>query len=337
MRPGTAAASIAARQRLPPERVPPFVPSSLDRWWFCLGSTPLCLLLVLAVTGVTLALHYAPDPDRAWASVLRIEQEMRFGWLVRGLHRTGADLLALTALLHLARTYFCATYGPPRRLTWVTGCPLLGAVLALGYTGRCLVWDQQAAWAAAAGGGLLRRLPVVGSPLALLVFGEPEVGGGTLARLFVLHALLLPAGLLVLVLLHLERVRRLGVQGLEGGDAAPVPLWPGHALVGLAAGLLALGAAAFLCLLPAPQLGPPAGAWAPQFAPRPSWYLAPLFLLLQHLPAGMVLALLGAGGAVLAGWPWLEGWLGACRLPQRVQMAVGLAAVGGLVALVLWE
>ena len=65
-------------------------------WWFTLGSVLLFGLGVQFVTGVALALFYAPTPDHAWDSVRFIMTEVRAGSFLRGLHHWGASVVVPT-------------------------------------------------------------------------------------------------------------------------------------------------------------------------------------------------------------------------------------------------
>ena len=54
-------------------------------WFFTLGSVLLFGLGVQVVTGIALALFYAPTPDHAWDSVRFITTTVRAGSFLRGL------------------------------------------------------------------------------------------------------------------------------------------------------------------------------------------------------------------------------------------------------------
>src|SRR5512134_3925567 len=72
-------------------------------WWFTLGSVLLFGLGVQVVTGIALALYYAPTPDHAYDSVRYITTTVRGGAFVRGLHHWGASIVVVTAVVHLIR------------------------------------------------------------------------------------------------------------------------------------------------------------------------------------------------------------------------------------------
>ena len=74
-------------------------------WLFTLGSAALLAFLVQLLSGLVLALYYAPTPDHAHASVKAIETKLWAGSLVRGLHHWGASAMVLFVALHMARTF----------------------------------------------------------------------------------------------------------------------------------------------------------------------------------------------------------------------------------------
>ena len=53
---------------------------------FGLGGMSLVLFLMLISTGVLMIFVYEPSPQRAYQSILFMEQEVLFGRLIRGVH-----------------------------------------------------------------------------------------------------------------------------------------------------------------------------------------------------------------------------------------------------------
>ena len=112
-------------------------------WWFTLGSVLLFGLSVQVVTGIALALFYAPTPDHAWESVRFITTMIPGGHFLRGLHHWGASVVVVAAMVHLVRVVFFGSYRKPRELNWIVGLILLQVILAFGLTGYLLPWDQR--------------------------------------------------------------------------------------------------------------------------------------------------------------------------------------------------
>ncbi|MCL5960447.1 MAG: hypothetical protein M1358_14260 [Chloroflexi bacterium] len=69
-------------------------------WWWTFGSATLFLFTLQVVTGMFLALYYSPSPDHAWDSVRFIENEVRFGTLIRGIHHWSASGMVVMVVAH---------------------------------------------------------------------------------------------------------------------------------------------------------------------------------------------------------------------------------------------
>src|SRR5687768_3099269 len=172
-------------------------------WWFTLGSVLLAALTLQAVTGVLLSLTYAPTPDHAHESIRYIEQSVRAGALLRGLHYYGASLIVIAAVLHMARVVVFGAYKAPRELTWLTGLALLLVILAFALTGYLLPWDQRAYWATVVTINIAALTPLAGDLIAGILRGGSEIGALTLTRWYAAHVIVLPLILAGLVALHL--------------------------------------------------------------------------------------------------------------------------------------
>jgi len=166
---------------------------------------------VLVVTGVTLAFFYVPSPDHARASIAWFESSIPLGRLVRNLHRWSAYAMVLLVFLHMLRVFVHGAYRKPRELSWVVGVLMLLVVLAFGFTGYLLPWDQQAYWATNVGINIAGSAPGIGPFLAKLLRGGPELGSLTLLRFYGLHVFVLPALLVAGLVLHFAMVRKQGI------------------------------------------------------------------------------------------------------------------------------
>ena len=102
---------------------------------------------------------------------------------------------------------------PPRELNWLAGAGILLLLLASGFTGALLPWDQKAYWTTVVASGIAATIPWAGEPLSRLILGGPEVGGATLLRFYSLHVLWLPFAINLLLWTHFHMVKRLGIKG----------------------------------------------------------------------------------------------------------------------------
>lgn len=180
-------------------------------WLYTLGSATLFVWLIQVVTGILLAMNYVPSPDHAYDSVRYITEQVLFGRVVRGVHHWGASVMVILVILHLLRVYFMGAYKYPREVTWMTGVVLFLLVLAFGFTGYLLPWDQKAYWATAVGTNLVGQVPGIGPMLTTLLRGGQDTGAATLTRFYAMHVLILPLATVLLIGMHLFLVVRHGI------------------------------------------------------------------------------------------------------------------------------
>src|SRR5260370_42094866 len=72
-----------------------------------------------------------------------MQSSVFLGWVIRGVHFWGANLLIIMVLLHMARVYWPGSYRAPRELNWLVGVIMLLLVLAFSLTGYLLPWDTK--------------------------------------------------------------------------------------------------------------------------------------------------------------------------------------------------
>jgi ubiquinol-cytochrome c reductase cytochrome b subunit len=316
-------------------------PTSIRRaWLFTLGSAALFALVVQVVTGLALALSYAPTPDHAWESVKAIQTKLPAGAIVRGLHHWGASAMVVLAALHLARTFLFGAYRKPRELNWLVGVALLLLILAFGFTGYLLPWDQKAYWATVVGTKVPAALPVVGAAASRAMAGGTTVGAATLTRFYAVHVILLPILTLGLVAAHLLLLRKHGHAGPTSEPDPRQPFFPYQAARDAVAGLavvLLLFALASGSPAPLERLADPSDT---SYVPRPEWYFLPLFQLLKFFqgplePIGTAV-LPGVSMLLLALVPWLD--RGASRRPRdrKPVLAAGAIVAAGILALLVF-
>lgn len=180
---------------------------------YCLGGIAFTLYLISAATGILLAIYYVPSVGEAYISVIRINEEVFLGWLVRSMHKWSANLLIVFIMLHALRVFVNGSYKPPRELNWVAGVFTFVLSMASGFTGYLLPWDQKAYWATVVGTSMAGTIPVAGNLVLYFVRGGPEVDGTTLIRFYSMHILILPLLMAVVLWLHFHMVKRQGISG----------------------------------------------------------------------------------------------------------------------------
>ena len=180
-----------------------------------LGLISLYLFFILTGTGVLLMFYYVPSTGHAYEVMKDLQFVISAGLIVRNMHRWAAHLMVLFVMLHLCRVFYTAAYKPPREFNWVVGIGLFLVTLGLSFTGYLLPWDQLAYWAITVGTSIAGYAPVIGPKLQYLLLGGHTVGQESLTRFYALHVIVLPSVALVMISVHLFRVRK------DGGLARP--------------------------------------------------------------------------------------------------------------------
>jgi quinol-cytochrome oxidoreductase complex cytochrome b subunit len=183
---------------------------------YCLGGITFFFFLGLTVTGVMLMFYYVPSVDRAYNDIAALETNVRFGMLMRNLHRWMAHGMVLSVFLHMMRVFYTGAYKPPREFNWVVGVVLLILTLLLSFTGYLLPWDQLAIWAVTVGTNMIGSAPVFGESTRFGLVGGFEVGQNALIRFYTLHVIGLPLIAAIFMAVHFWRIRR------DGGLARPL-------------------------------------------------------------------------------------------------------------------
>lgn len=294
------------------------VPDRLT-WWHTLGSATLAVFLVQVVTGIVLATFYSPSPDHAYDSIRYIQGQVASGSLLRGIHNWAASAMVVLVIAHMIRVFAMGAYKYPREANWLLGVALFVLVMGFSFTGYLLPWDQKAYWATQVGTSIAGTTPLIGSWLATLLRGGPDLGAATLTRFYAFHVLWLPGLFGALILLHLVMVVRQGIaprtRALEEGapDRTSDPSYPAYYeeaygatkrggvrfypdIIGkdVIAATVVLSIIFLLALTYGAPLDAPANPTDTAYVPKPEWYFLPLYQLLKLVP-GSAEALVAVG------------------------------------------
>lgn len=170
-------------------------------WWNVWMSVTLCALLMQAISGFFLWLHYSPSAQTAWESVYYLQYEVTGGWLLRGLHHWTAQILVALLVVYVSLMILRGIYRAPRELVFWSALVLALLALALCLTGDLLSWDQNGYASTKTRVSFLMLLPWIGEPLYRLAIGGPAFGHLALTRFFALH-IACAAGLIGIYLFH---------------------------------------------------------------------------------------------------------------------------------------
>jgi quinol-cytochrome oxidoreductase complex cytochrome b subunit len=266
-----------------------------------LGLLAAILFGLEAVTGILLAYYYRPTPEAAFESARTIVRDLPLGWFIHQLHAWGAWLLVLVVVLRLVRFFWDGLYRAPREVLWWSAVAMAWLVLQSDFTGRLLLWDSRAYWAAVRGMEVVFALPVAGPFLAFLLGGR-VINEDVLIRFYVLHLMVLPAGFGLFLYLTFATLRRVGLSPETARQTGSVTTFRDH-LYGMAImSLLMFGLLATLAVVVPFRFGGAADPYSTPAGVRPPWYMLAPYFVLERLPgptwmAG--LALLAAALAVL--------------------------------------
>lgn len=309
-----------------------------SRWRYVWGSTLTFALAVQFITGIFLWMGYSPSAQTAWESVFYIQNEMFGGWLLRGIHHFTAQLMTVLLILHLMQVVVDGAYKAPREVNFWFGLILLFLTLALSLTGYLLPWDQKGFWATKVSTNILGITPVIGPLLQKLVIGGTDYGHLTLTRFFALHAGVLPASIIALVVGHIYLFRRHGITPKKPLRKWDEPFWPEQVLKDAVACLAVLATVLFLVLRPrlfatgeplGAELGAPADPSEAFSAARPEWYFLFLFQFLKYFPGQTeIIGALVIPGLLMA-VVFLMPFLGQWRLGHRFNVGFLLAMLCG--------
>jgi ubiquinol-cytochrome c reductase cytochrome b subunit len=330
------------------------VPSNTSSWWYVFGSAATVIFVLQIMTGIMLALVYAPTASNAWNSLQFLDHNVKLGWFLRAMHGWGSDFMVAIVLIHMAQVFLFGAYKFPRELTWIIGVFLLLLTLGMAFTGQVLRFDQDAYWGLGIGASILSRVPFIGGPLVGLMLGGPIIAGPTLSRFFALHVFVIPGILIGLVGLHVWMVLRLGINDWpmpgrlvskktylreyhELEKKTGIPFVPDAAWKD-AAFAAAIMLAVIACAL---WLGPfgPSGQPDPtiiETAPKPDFFFLWIYAVLAYLPPAVetpllfIAPVLGIGALILLPLLSGEGEKHWSRRPIAVLMITIIAVALGI-------
>jgi cytochrome b6 len=313
---------------------------SATRWYY-FGGITLFLFGIQFVTGILLMFYYRPTVAEGFDSVRFLMTRVEFGWLIRSIHSWSANLLIFVAFVHMFSVVFTHAYRPPREIAWGTGIALMGLMLAFGFSGYLLPWNQISYFATKVGTDMAASTPLVGETIARIMRGGDDVGGATLTRFFALHVMVLPLVTAGLIAVHIVLVQKDGMSTppwIPANRVREMKFFPNFILREMMVWYGALAILGALAAIFPWELGEKADPFAS--APkgiRPEWYFLAEFYTLKLIPShvwfleGELLGIAGFG-ALAIGWALIPVW-GVNRAGEartRVVNAVGVFLVSYL-------
>jgi ubiquinol-cytochrome c reductase cytochrome b subunit len=264
------------------------------------GSLAGIVLASQIVTGILLGMHYVPQVDEAFASVVHIMFDVPSGMILRYAHANGASLFFVVVYAHILRSVYYSSWTPPRGLVWLLGVLILLLMVLTAFIGYVLPWGQMSLWGATVITSLVTVVPVVGNAIVGWVWGGFSIDQATLNRFYSLHYAM-PFGLAALSVFHIAALHQYGSSNPAGIPAATY-LVPFGTYFGTkdALGLLVL----LLCYavlvffypeaLGHPDNWIPANPYSTPAHIVPEWYFLWVYAVLRSIPSKL-------GGVLVVG------------------------------------
>lgn len=267
-------------------------------WGF--GSLAGIALVVQIITGVLLAMHYAPEIHLAFTSVEHIMRDVRGGTALRYIHANGASMFFIVVYTHMFRGLYYGSYFQPRATLWYSGIILFVLMMATAFMGYVLPWGQMSFWGATVITNLFSAIPGIGNSIVQLLWGGFSVDNPTLNRFFSLHYLV-PFLIVGVVLLHLILLHQQGSNNPLGISSKynKIPFYPYFYVKDLFGFFIFVLIFSFFVVYAPNYLGHPDNYIEanPLVTPAhivPEWYFLPFYAILRTIPDKL-------GGVLLMG------------------------------------
>ncbi|NNE92502.1 MAG: menaquinol-cytochrome C reductase, partial [Verrucomicrobiales bacterium] len=249
-----------------------------------------------------------------------------------------AQVMTVLLVLHLMQVLIDGAYKAPREVNFWTGLLLLFLVLGISLTGYLLPWDQKGYWATKVATNLVGIVPLVGEDLQRMIVGGPDYGHHTLTRFFALHAGVLPALVILLIVGHVYLFRKHGLTSKRPHRKPDGKFWPDQIFQDAVACLAVLATVLILVFWKGgAELTAPADP-AERYPARPDWYFMFLFEFLKYFEGkaliigGVIIP--GVLAALLFAIPFIESrWKRAGHIFNLVFVAILFAGFTVLTAL----
>nr|QNJ59996.1 cytochrome b [Chortophaga viridifasciata] len=272
-------------------------PMNISFWWNFGSLLGLCLMIQI-VTGLFLTMHYTPNIEMAFSSVVHICRDVNNGWIIRTLHANGASMFFICIYLHVGRGIYYGSY--MYTSTWMIGTIILFLVMATAFMGYVLPWGQMSFWGATVITNLLSAIPYLGNELVQWVWGGFAVDNATLNRFYTFH-FVLPFIVAAMVVIHLFFLHQTGSNNPIGlnSNIEKIPFHPYFSYKDTITFVMMTSMLILLCLINPYMLGDPdnfvpANPLVTPVHIQPEWYFLFAYAILRSIPnkLGGVIALL---------------------------------------------
>nr|QWB85894.1 cytochrome b [Sachalinobia koltzei] len=272
-------------------------PSNITNFWNFGSLLGLCLMIQI-ITGLFLSMHYCPNIDLAFNSVIHICRNVNYGWLIRTLHANGASFFFICLYIHIGRGIYYSSYWMTE--TWMIGVTIFFLTMATAFLGYVLPWGQMSFWGATVITNLVSAIPYLGVTIVQWIWGGFAVDNATLTRFFSFH-FMFPFIIAALVIIHLLFLHQNGSSNPLGlkSNIDKLPFHPYFSFKDLVGFLIMIMILTLLTLSNPYLLGDPdnfipANPLVTPVHIQPEWYFLFAYAILRSIPnkLGGVIALI---------------------------------------------
>jgi len=163
----------------------------------------LTLTLVAALSGAMLAFYYEPTAGGSYHSLEYLNNEVNFGWLVRGLHDYAGNFVIALGLVQMVVMFLGRQFRASWLTGWISGIFLILAAIGLGWTAMSLDWSQTGFWRFSIELGTVEAIPAIGPLLREVLTGGGGISTATILRQYALHSYVLSVAAIAAAVVHL--------------------------------------------------------------------------------------------------------------------------------------
>nr|AKM70260.1 cytochrome b [Aiceona himalaica] len=171
------------------------------------GSLLMICLMNQIITGLFLAFHYKTDMNLAFQSIINMNRNVNFGWMIRSFHANGASMFFIMMYIHISRGIYMNSFN--FYLTWTMGVILLLITMMTAFVGYVLPWGQMSFWGATVITNLLSAIPYIGNSIVIWIWGGFSINNATLTQFFSIH-FILPFIIIMLTFIHMFFLHKSG-------------------------------------------------------------------------------------------------------------------------------
>nr|FAA04208.1 TPA: cytochrome b [Holtodrilus truncatus] len=262
-------------------------PINISIWWNY-GSLLGLTLIIQTISGIFLTMHYTPNMDMAFMSVMHISRDVEWGWMIRYIHGNGASMMFLFMYLHMSRGLYYMSYSLME--TWNIGVIIYVLTVATAFMGYVLPWGQMSFWAATVITNMMTTIPYIGKTMVEWIWGGFAIDNPTLNRFYTFH-FILPFILMVLSMVHLLFLHQTGSNNPLGisSNSDKIPFHPYFTMKDMIGFIMAIMSLLIIVMFLPNYLNDPENFIMsnPSITPlhiKPEWYFLWVYAILRAIP-----------------------------------------------------